>query len=147
MHHVSAATSERMARVRRAHTAPEIAVRKAAHRAGLRFRLQVRDLPGRPDLVFPRWRVALFVHGCFWHQHENCARATVPVTRSDYWRAKFARNAKRDATVAADSELAGWKVLVVWECASRDEENLERLFQSRPFRIAAGKGFSRRERS
>lgn len=117
-----AARSTRMRSVRRQHTAPELVVRKAAHALGLRFRLHRKDLPGTPDLVFPKHRTALFVHGCFWHRHEHCRKATTPKTRVDFWSQKFERNQERDARNVAKLEALGWRVVVVWECQTRRQE-------------------------
>lgn len=112
---VDAARSALMARVRREGTTPERIVRSALHRTGLRFRLNVRDLPGSPDLVFPARRAVLFVHGCFWHRHVCCARR-LPKTRTEYWRAKFERNVERDKYNQESLVAAGWRVFVIWEC-------------------------------
>lgn len=108
-----------MARISSTGTHPELAVRKLAHRLGFRFRLHRRDLPGTPDLVFPRLRRVVFVHGCFWHAHE-CRRSHVPASRQDYWLPKLARNAARDARAKAALIEGGWDVLTVWECECRD---------------------------
>ena len=105
-----------MAGIGSRHTRPELAVRRVVHRMGYRFRLHRRDLPGRPDLVLPRHRLALFVHGCFWHRHEGCANCTNPKTRPEFWAAKFEQNRARDARVTAALGSAGWRVLTVWEC-------------------------------
>lgn len=104
-----------MAAVRGKDTAPELAVRKAAHRLGLRFRLQARGLPGRPDLVLPKWKTAVFVNGCFWHRH-GCKRTTVPKSNSTFWLQKFGENTKRDAANYAVLADMGWKVVVIWQC-------------------------------
>src|SRR5690242_1387897 len=93
---VSKQRSELMARIRSVNTKPELVVRRELHRRGLRFRLHRRDLPGSPDLLFPRYRVALFVHGCFWHQHRDCQLASKPKTRTSYWAPKLAANVARD---------------------------------------------------
>src|SRR5690348_11458940 len=85
-----------MSRVRSSNTAPELAVRSLLHSRGFRFRLQARDLPGRPDLVLPKYRTVIFVHGCFWHSHPNCKRATIPQTRRGFWEQKLTDNARRD---------------------------------------------------
>jgi len=108
-----------MAGFRSKNTKPEMLVRRALHRLGYRFRLHRRDLPGKPDIVLPRHRLAILVHGCFWHQHEGCRDARMPRTRQEYWSAKFCRNFERDvATVAALTAL-GWRVEVIWECEAR----------------------------
>jgi DNA mismatch endonuclease (patch repair protein) len=109
-----------MASIRARDTKPELQVRRYLHARGFRFRLVHKDLPGKPDLVLPRWQTAIFVHGCFWHGHAGCRYATVPKTRTDFWKSKIAANAARDAR-SVDALLAlGWRVIVVWECALRD---------------------------
>lgn len=112
----TAARSAHMRRIGKANTRPELAVRRAAHAAGLRFRLHRRDLPGSPDLVFPSRRIALFVHGCFWHQHEGCSLCRQPKSRLEYWLPKLKRNQERDERAAALLADAGWQVLTIWEC-------------------------------
>lgn len=108
--------SKRMSLIRSSDTSPEIAIRKALHGRGLRFRLGNKDLPGKPDLVFPRYRVALFVHGCFWHRHANCKVANMPKSNTAFWQEKFDKNVARDAKAKASLEELGWRVMVVWEC-------------------------------
>ena len=107
-----------MSRIRERDTRPEMVVRRGLHSRGLRFRLHRRDLPGRPDLVFARYRMALFVHGCFWHGH-NCPRFTWPRTRREFWEEKITKNRGRDRRARASLRLRGWRVLTVWECALR----------------------------
>src|SRR5690348_13216076 len=109
-----------MSRVRSKNTKPEIRVRKYLHRRGLRYRIHDRRLPGCPDLTFPSRKVALFVHGCFWHGHEGCRKSTMPTTRTEFWRAKIAANRVRDAEVGSKLDALGWRVLVVWECGLRE---------------------------
>lgn len=111
----SAERSRTMSRVRSKDTAPELAVRRAVHAAGFRFRLHDKRLAGTPDLVFPRYRVAVFVHGCFWHWH-GCGRTKMPVTNAAYWRAKIDRNLERDEAARLTLVGEGWTVLTVWEC-------------------------------
>ena len=118
--------SELMANIRGRDTTPELAVRRIAHRMGLRFRLYRNDLPGRPDLVFPKHRLAVFVHGCFWHRHEGCRHASTPKSRIAFWTEKFTANVVRDARQEAALRALGWRVLVVWQCESRDEATVER---------------------
>lgn len=108
--------SARMKQVGQKNTPPEIAVRKALHGLGLRFRLHRRDLPGVPDIVLPRLRTVVLVHGCFWHQHPGCARARRPKTRTDFWNEKLDRNIERDQRTINELERLGWNVVVVWEC-------------------------------
>lgn len=116
-----------MKAIRGRDTAPERIVRQYLHGAGLRFRLGGAGLPGRPDVVLPRHRVALFVHGCFWHRHSGCRFATTPGTNADFWRAKFDRNVDRDAANEARLEALGWRPLVIWECQTLDTDALDRL--------------------
>lgn len=115
-----------MRAVRATDTTPERLVRSLAHRLGYRFRLHRRDLPGAPDLVFPKLRAVVFVHGCFWHQH-SCPRGNRrPATNAAYWNAKLDRNVRRDARNAARLRRAGWSVMTVWECQTRQPDRLAR---------------------
>jgi len=97
---------------------------------GLRFRLHRKDLPGKPDLVFPKHGLAVFVHGCFWHRHPHCSKASSPKSRTEYWEAKFAANIARDAQAAQKLEAMGWRVEVVWECETRDRDALRKRLES-----------------
>lgn len=125
---VTPAVRSRMMRsIHGADTSPERSVRSYLHAVGLRFRLHDRRLPGRPDLVLASRKVAVFVHGCFWHQHRGCRYATTPATRHDFWQAKFASNRARDDAVAERLTSLGWKVLTIWECEARDEMALDAL--------------------
>ena len=117
--------SDIMRAVKRAHTGPEIVVRRALHALGLRFRLHRRDLPGSPDIVLPRFRTVVFVHGCFWHRHLGCRYASVPKSRQEYWLPKFKANVERDAKKEAQLCELGWRVLVIWECETRKPTELE----------------------
>jgi DNA mismatch endonuclease (patch repair protein) len=110
--------SKIMASVGQKNTGVEILLRKALHRRGLRYRLHDRSLPGSPDLVFPRFRAVVFVHGCYWHSH-GCHRSTVPKTRNAFWAGKFAANKARDAKKADALRSLGWRVMTVWECSLR----------------------------
>jgi DNA mismatch endonuclease (patch repair protein) len=109
--------SERMSLVRAKDTKPEMNARRAAHRLGYRFRLHRRDLPGKPDMVFPRLRKIVLVHGCFWHQHEGCGGGRMPKSRPEFWQPKLARNVERDGEVRAALEELGWDVMVL--CVQR----------------------------
>ena len=102
---------------------PELTVRSLVHKLGYRFRLHRSDLPGKPDLVFPSRRKVIFVHGCFWHSHE-CKIAHVPKSNKDYWGPKLRRNKTRDVQNVKELRVDGWKVLVIWECRTRDERRL-----------------------
>lgn len=106
-----------MAGIRGTDTRPELTLRRGLHAAGLRYRLHAKGLPGRPDLVLPRHRAAIFVHGCFWHRHEGCHWCSTPATRPEFWAAKFARNVERDERNAELLLDDGWRVAIVWECA------------------------------
>lgn len=108
--------SLRMSRIPSQNTKPEIALRHALHRLGLRFRLGGAGLPGRPDIVLSKHRAVVFVHGCFWHRHCGCKVASIPKSNTDFWVQKFERNVARDASVKAELEALGWHVLVAWEC-------------------------------
>jgi DNA mismatch endonuclease (patch repair protein) len=107
-----------MAGIRRRDTRNELAVRRALHARGFRYRLDVRTLPGRPDVVLPRWNAIILVHGCFWHSHD-CGLCRIPATRPDFWREKLDRNASRDQHNVAMLLEGGWRVATVWECALR----------------------------
>ena len=120
----SARRSANMSAIRSRDTKPEIIVRKAAHAMGYRFRLHRSDLPGKPDLVFPTRRKAIFVHGCFWHQHADCTDGRIPQTNQGYWRPKLARTKARDSEHLTNLNRADWNVLVIWECETGSEANL-----------------------
>lgn len=126
----SEARSRNMGQVKGKNTSPELIVRKAAHALGYRYRLHSRVLPGSPDLVFGSRRKVVFVHGCFWHRHTNCKRASMPATRKPYWESKFARNVARDAQSIQQLEAAGWQVLVLWECSLKDGSWLNEQLRS-----------------
>lgn len=124
---VDPARSAQMALVKSRNTKPELKVRAELHRAGLRYVLHDRRLPGKPDLVFPSRKIALFVHGCFWHRHENCAAARVPKTRQEFWLPKLNGNVARDTKQASQLKILGWKVMVIWECEVKKPEKLRAL--------------------
>lgn len=130
MDHLSAAArSANMARVTARNTQPELAVRRTLHGMGLRFRLHRTDLPGTPDIVLPRHRLVIFVHGCFWHRHEGCLRASHPKTRESFWRSKFAATVDRDVRQRTALEMLGWRVLTVWECEAKKPEKIKAAVQ------------------
>ena len=112
-------------------TGPELRVRRAAHALGLRFRLRRDDLPGKPDLVFPKHGVALFVHGCFWHGHDCPRGARTPAANAAYWTAKIARNGARDAAAITALKAAGWRTATIWECETKEAEVLRALLARR----------------
>jgi DNA mismatch endonuclease (patch repair protein) len=109
-----------MSRVRTKGTSLELTVRRALHRSGFRFRLHARELPGCPDIVLPRYRVAIFVHGCFWHGH-NCRRGKLPETRPEFWRAKIAANVVRDEHAIARLTQSGWTPITIWQCTISED--------------------------
>jgi DNA mismatch endonuclease (patch repair protein) len=112
--------SERMRRIKGKDTRPEMLVRRLLFGAGYRYRLHRKDLPGRPDMVFRSRRAVIFVHGCFWHQHQGCKTSHTPKLRSSYWAEKFKMNIDRDAVAIQRLEAEGWRVIVAWECETRD---------------------------
>lgn len=114
-----------MRAVPRANTKPEVLVRKRLHAIGLRFRVNAKNLPGSPDIVLPKWKTIIFVHGCFWHRHQGCRYASTPKTRQDYWLPKFSANVERDSRKTAELIALGWRVLVIWECETKDLAALE----------------------
>lgn len=120
-----------MSGIRRRDTRPEMQVRRFLHANGFRFRIDARELPGRPDVVLPKWRTVVFVHGCFWHGHAGCRFFRLPRTRPEFWAAKIGANAIRDEVSVTELRESGWRVGVLWECALRDEANdaLESLVQ------------------
>ena len=111
--------SEIMRAVKGKDTVPEIRVRRLVHSLGYRYRLHVRELPGVPDLVFPRWRKVIFVHGCFWHRHRCSEGRSTPSSNSEYWQKKFIANKRRDAVHRRRLRNLGWEVLVIWECETK----------------------------
>ena len=120
--------SKLMSKVHGKNTKPERLVRSMLHRAGYRFSLHRKDLPGKPDVTLRKYKTVVFVHGCFWHRHEGCKKTTMPQSNVDFWRTKFERNVANDRKHRVELERLGWKVLVVWECElKRPEEVLERL--------------------
>jgi DNA mismatch endonuclease (patch repair protein) len=118
--------SKRMALIRSAHTKPEIIVRSITHSCGYRYRLHDPDLPGKPDLVFPRLRKVVFVHGCFWHRHPRCSLARLPKSRLDFWVPKLTQNRERDLKNIARLREDGWNVKVIWECEIKKAAHVEK---------------------
>jgi len=116
--------SRMMAGIRSRDTKPEIIVRSTLHRMGYRFRLHRRDLPGSPDIVLPKYRTAIFVHGCFWHRHRGCKYAYSPKSRVSFWEQKFRDNVERDRRVQRQLRRLGWRVIIVWECQTRHLDSL-----------------------
>ncbi|HAM32563.1 MAG TPA: very short patch repair endonuclease [Deltaproteobacteria bacterium] len=123
------ARSALMSKVRGKDTGPEMIVRRLLHRLGYRYRLHVRELPGQPDLVFPSRQKAIFIHGCWWHQH-RCKRGNRrPATRREYWLPKLEANKRRDAETRSKLRRMGWRTLVIWECQTRDSDMVRSLAQ------------------
>lgn len=118
--------SSLMARIRATNTGPELTVRRIVFAMGFRYRLHRRDLPGRPDIVFPSRKKVVFVHGCFWHGHRGCSRTSIPKTRTEYWGPKIARNKNRDKQHLRELARAGWHALVLWECELANTSAVER---------------------
>ena len=118
--------SRNMAHIKGKDTKPEKLVRSILHGMGYRFRLHCKQLPGKPDIVLPKYKAAVFVHGCFWHRHEGCKNATLPKTRREFWEKKFAENVHRDKNTAKLLEQLGWTVLVIWECELKNIEALRK---------------------
>lgn len=124
-----------MSRIRSKNTKPEIMVRSILHRMGYRFRLHRKDLPGKPDIVLPKYKTVIFVHGCFWHHHKGCRRGNIPKSNTDYWIPKIEKNKKRDRKHRAALRKLGWNVLTVWECEVNSIEKLSKKLY-RKMRIA-----------
>jgi DNA mismatch endonuclease (patch repair protein) len=114
-----------MAGIRGKNTKPELALRRILHARGFRFRLHSKKVQGQPDLILPKYRAVVFVHGCFWHRHQGCRYTTSPSTRHEFWQAKFDANVARDSAVRATLLEGGWRVATVWECALRKPESSE----------------------
>lgn len=119
-----------MSRIRAQDTSPELLVRSLLHRSGFRFRLYRRDLPGSPDIVLPKHKVVVFVHGCFWHRHPGCRLAAAPQSRQQFWRQKFRTNVRRDRRNVSQLITLGWHVITIWECETRDSRALAGLITS-----------------
>lgn len=121
------ARSRLMSKIGPRNTKPELALRSMLHRAGFRFRLHVKDLPGKPDIVLPKYRTVIFVHGCFWHRHRGCRFATTPSSNEAFWRSKFSENVERDKRKTRALRRLGWDVLTVWECEVTQPQTIQRI--------------------
>ena len=130
IHKVSVQRSRNMSAIKSKNTKPEIAVRKLLHSMGYRFRLHRKDLPGSPDIVLPKYKTVIFVHGCFWHRHENCKYASIPKTRKEFWENKFRANVKRDLEIQEKIKIMGWKYVVIWECEIKNKSIFEKNFNN-----------------
>ena len=124
IHKVSEQRSRNMSAIKSKNTKPEIKVRKVLHSMGYRFRLHSKDLPGSPDIVLPKYKTVIFVHGCFWHRHENCKYASNPKTRKEFWNKKFTENKKRDSEIQEKIKILDWRSVVIWECETKNIGNL-----------------------
>ncbi|MBO8229561.1 very short patch repair endonuclease [Prochlorococcus marinus str. MU1404] len=131
MNKISNQRSRNMSAIKSKNTKPEIAVRKLLYSMGYRFRLHRKDLPGSPDIVLPKYKTVIFVHGCFWHRHENCKYTSTPKTRQEFWENKFNSNKKRDQKIQKEIIDLGWKFIIIWECETHNiqplEEKIKRL--------------------
>jgi len=116
--------SRMMANIKGKNTRPEITIRSLLHRQGLRFRIHDKSLPGKPDLVLKKYKAVIFVHGCYWHRHENCKLASMPKQNRTFWMKKFDANIYRDGVVYFKLKSLGWRTAIIWECAIRDKSNL-----------------------
>lgn len=114
--HDKATRSYNMSRIKGKNTKPEMLVRKFLHAQGFRYRLHVNDMPGKPDIVLPKYRTVIFIHGCFWHGHEHCRYYVLPKTRTEWWLNKINRNVANDNISVKKLELAGWRIIIIWEC-------------------------------
>ncbi len=131
MHKISEQRARNMSAIKSKNTKPEIAVRKLLHSMGYRFRLHRKDLPGSPDIVLPKYKTVIFVHGCFWHRHENCKYASTPKTRKEFWNKKFNDNILRDKKNLEILSSLGWKIIIIWECEIRNKKiNLEQIIKN-----------------
>lgn len=122
--HTPEQRSYNMSRIKGRNTKPELIVRSALHRAGFRFRLHVKDLPGKPDIVLAKYKAVIFVNGCFWHYHD-CDLFQMPVTRQKWWKAKLERTYNKDRENVVNLLLTGWRVLIIWECAFRNNKRID----------------------
>ena len=131
--HNKATRSYNMSQIKGKNTRPEMLVRKFLHSHGFRYRLHVKDMPGKPDIVLPKYKTAIFIHGCFWHGHEGCKYYVVPKTRTDWWLNKINANATNDIKAASTLHQSGWRVIVIWECelkVPKASDTLKSLLES-----------------
>jgi DNA mismatch endonuclease (patch repair protein) len=124
-----------MSRIHSKDTSPEMKVRSVLHRLGYRYRLHRKDLPGKPDIVLPKYKTVVFVHGCFWHRHSRCKYAYTPKSKVDFWNKKFEENVARDNRIFQHLENLGWKVLIIWECEIKNIERLESTIKDNLLKI------------
>ena len=124
-HKVSEQRSKNMSAIKSKNTKPEIKVRQILHSMGYRFRLHSKNLPGSPDIILPKYKTVIFVHGCFWHRHENCKYASTPKTRQEFWNEKFETNIERDLQIQEKIKNTDWRSVVIWECETKNIDNLK----------------------
>ena len=128
--HDPATRSRNMAAIRGRDTKPELLIRSGLHRQGYRFRVNRKDLPGKPDIVLSRFHAVIFVHGCFWHRHKGCKNASNPKTKKTFWREKFKANVERDRKVQKELKSMGWSIQIIWECELSDPEEVRKSLKS-----------------
>jgi len=116
-----------MSRIKGKDTKPEMIVRSALHKSGYRFRLHRKDLPGKPDITLPKFKTVIFIHGCFWHRHQECKYCYTPKSNVEKWQKKFKENVARDKKVQSELSKTGWKVIVIWECEVKSKQYIEKL--------------------
>lgn len=119
-----------MSRVKSKNTTPERVVRSSLHKMGYRFRLHRKDLPGCPDIVLPKYKTVILVHGCFWHQHKGCQKAKRPKTRTKFWNQKLDKNIERDSIVEKELIERDWKIVIIWECETKNKKTMEEKIKS-----------------
>lgn len=122
--------SQVMSRIRSKDTKPEKIIRSILHKLGFRFRINRKDLPGKPDIVLPKYKTVIFVHGCFWHRHEGCKYAYTPKSNADFWNKKFSLNLQRDKDIQNKLGKRGWKILTIWECEIKEIKKTPELLDS-----------------
>ena len=122
--------SRMMSNIKGKNTKPEITVRSLLHRQGFRFRIHDRSLPGKPDIVLKKYKAVIFIHGCYWHRHENCKLASTPTQNAEFWNKKFNDNVRRDSEVYCQLKALGWRIAIIWECGIRDKSNLPTYIKS-----------------
>ncbi|MHA3690359.1 very short patch repair endonuclease [Akkermansia sp. AKK6] len=123
--------SQVMSRIRSKDTKPEKIIRSILHKMGFRFRINLKDLPGKPDIVLPKYKTIIFIHGCFWHQHEGCKIASKPKSNSEYWKSKFTRNIERDKRNQDDLRTMGYRIIVIWECEVKNIQNNHEILNNK----------------
>lgn len=125
--HSKETRSYNMSRIKSKDTKPELLVRKFLHKNGFRYRLHVKDLPGKPDIVLPKYKTIIFIHGCFWHGHEGCTKASLPKTRTEWWTDKICKNAANDQKSEVALSKSGWKIITIWQCELKNTNWQETL--------------------